>query len=384
MGKLLEIFMTYMNFEYELIRPEGGLWGNKLPNGSWTGMMGLIDREEVEMALGPFTITHEREEAADFSMEVQSDNQKIFLVRPGLENDIGGFLKPFTFRVWLLVLASLICMSSFMTFMIWSEDKVFGPSTTNIASKAILWVIQTVSQESSEWLPRRDGGRLLVSTWLLATLVFMSSYSGILTAMLTVPRVTIPIDSLRDLVSQSKLPWRLESGSMMRPFLMNSEDEYRRKSYYGMSGSIPDCWSMREAIANGEFAAICDETTMKKAISWDFSTTGQCHLYIAREIVFSNTMMALAFKRNSSLLPVANKLISTVKETGILSKWLGEEITNTTLCLRPPTSDRQEGIAALNIGVFLGPLSVLVGGKLNMELPMEWLTDITNLDPNVN
>lgn len=60
-------------------------------------------------------------------------------------------------------------------------------------------------------------------TWLLASLVFMSSYSGILTAMLTLPRVTIPIDSLSDLVAQVKLPWRLEAGSMTPKFLLVSE-----------------------------------------------------------------------------------------------------------------------------------------------------------------
>lgn len=56
---------------------------------------------------------------------------------------------------------------------------------------------------------------MLVVTWLLASLVFMTSYSGILTAMLTIPRVTIKIDSLADLVAQSDLPWRLEGGAMM-------------------------------------------------------------------------------------------------------------------------------------------------------------------------
>lgn len=58
-----------------------------------------------------------------------------------------------------------------------------------------------------------------MTTWLLASLVFMSSYSGILTAMLTLPRVTIPIDSLEDLVAQDDLPWRLEAGSMATKFL---------------------------------------------------------------------------------------------------------------------------------------------------------------------
>ena len=67
----------------------------------------------------------------------------------------------------------------------------------------------------SLWLPPHDAGRVLVTTWLLASLVFMSSYGGILTAMLTVPRVTIPIDSMYDLVAQNDMPWKVEGGSML-------------------------------------------------------------------------------------------------------------------------------------------------------------------------
>ncbi|XP_042858746.1 uncharacterized protein LOC122244837, partial [Penaeus japonicus] len=363
---------------------------------------------EVEFALGPFAVTPQREEACDFSMEVHSDNQAIIMVRPGLQNDLSGFLKPFTFQVWLLILMSFFSIGSAMTWIVRAEGWVFHFPTENVLGKAALWVVQTATQEipsltptiigsgqnlmdglkaisedlkkasghyakgglptdraeifGSEWLPPRDGGRILVATWLLASLVFMSSYSGILTAMLTVPRVTIPIDSLADLVAQSDLPWRLESGAMMLTYLEESQDQVRRRAFNRMSGTIPDCWSGRESIATGKFAAICDETSMRKAISWDFSTTGECHLYIARERVYSNIMMSLAFVNDSVYLEKANKIISTVKESGLLAKWMSQEISNTSQCLKPPTSDRRDAIVPLSISAFLGPLLVLMGG----------------------
>lgn len=99
-----------------------------------------------------------------------------------------------------------------------------------------------VSAAATEWLPRTDGSRVLVVTWLLASLVFMSSYSGILTAMLTVPRVTIPIDSLQDLVTQTKMPWRLESGSWMLQYFRvclrgDVEDCSHQNSLVGWKGN---------------------------------------------------------------------------------------------------------------------------------------------------
>ena len=38
------------------------------------------------------------------------------------------------------------------------------------------------------------------------------------------------------------------------------------------------------------------------------STTGDCHIYMARESVISSVWMGIAFKRNSSYIRQANKV----------------------------------------------------------------------------
>ncbi|XP_069995854.1 glutamate receptor-like [Penaeus vannamei] len=362
MANLLQIFSEMLEFDYELVRPVDRVWGTSTPNGSWTGLLGMLQREEVEFALGPFGVTPQRDVVCDFSEPVYSENNAILMVRPTLQSDMSGFLKPFTAQVWLLILTSVLCMGAVMVWMVRAEDTIFRAGTKGLLGKVAIWVIKAFTQEGSEWLPKGDGGRLLVTTWLLASLVFMSSYSGILTAMITVPRVTIPIDSLADLVAQDDLSWRLEKGSMMFQYFQEAEDDVRRKVFTGMSGTFPDCWAAREAIAKGEFAAICDKTTMKKAMSWDFSSSGQCHLYISRENVYSNAIIAMAFKTNSSYLPQANRIIQLVKESGILSKWVEEQITNTSQCLLPPSSDRRDGIAPLDIEDLAGPCLILATG----------------------
>lgn len=52
--------------------------------------------------------------------------------------------------------------------------------------------------------------------------------------------------------------------------LKESQDGVSREVYVGHEGTIIDCWAAREPIAQGHYAAICDHTTMKKAMSWDF------------------------------------------------------------------------------------------------------------------
>lgn len=44
-----------------------GAWGS-LNDGVWNGMIGMIDRGEVDVAVSDFTVTTERFQVADFTL----------------------------------------------------------------------------------------------------------------------------------------------------------------------------------------------------------------------------------------------------------------------------------------------------------------------------
>ncbi|XP_042204114.1 glutamate receptor ionotropic, delta-1-like [Homarus americanus] len=379
MDNLLRILANKLNFEYELVQPPDRMWGVAGPDGNWTGMLGMLQRQEVEMAVGPFAVSRARETVCDFSEPVYSENMAILMVRPSLQSDLSGFLKPFTPTVWSLVLAAMVCICLTFATVTWQEAKLFNTSNRRPVSTAVIWVFKALTQESTEWLPKTDGSRLVVTTWLLASLVFMSSYSGILTAMLTVPRVTIPIDSVEDLVTQKDLQWRLEAGSMMFQYYQEATEGIRKAVFDGHEGTFQDCWAARQPIAQGQFAGICDKTTMKKAMSWDFSSTGQCHLYISREVAYSNVMIAMAYRTNSSYKEKADYWLRRVKESGVINLWLQKEITNTSQCLLPPSAGKSTNtVSGLDLDSFMGSIIVLAGGLTTamlvflLELCVSW------------
>ncbi|MPC54251.1 Glutamate receptor ionotropic, kainate 1 [Portunus trituberculatus] len=173
-------------------------------------------------------------------------------------------------QVWMLALTSLIVIVVVMARLAATEMSLFSSSPRWGFSKATNWGLKVFTQEGSEDVPPFTATRLLAAVWLLASMVFMSSYGGILTAMLTVPRVTIPIDSLADLVAQDDLPWTVESSSMMYQYFQEAKDGARKKFFDGLLSTIQDCYSSRHDIASSQYAAICDKTTMKKAMSWDY------------------------------------------------------------------------------------------------------------------
>ena len=47
----------YFLFRVKLVVPSDGHYGGPQPNGSWTGMLGLIERKEVDFAINAIGIT---------------------------------------------------------------------------------------------------------------------------------------------------------------------------------------------------------------------------------------------------------------------------------------------------------------------------------------
>ncbi|KAK8404105.1 hypothetical protein O3P69_000278 [Scylla paramamosain] len=315
MSKFMDVVAKVLNFDYELVRPKEWEWGGPDANGSWTGMLGMLQREEVEMALGPFTITPQRETISDMSMPLSSENKAIMVERPRVRTDMAGFLKAFTIEVWLLTMLSIVGISCATMLVVWAQGRIFGRSVRDTVSQTLMWVLKALTQE----------GRVLVTTWLLASLVFMSSYGGILTAMLTVPRVTIPIDSMYDLVAQNDMPWKVEGGSMLYQYFQEATGGARREVFLRSSGTFKDCWEARQDLADGKYAGFCDDVTMIKVMAWDFE-------------------------------------ILTLQQAGLVDIWLKEQIGTVPQCLRPPSADRQDGISALDLEAFGGPFLVLVAG----------------------
>ena len=49
---MLVYLQENLNFTYNLVRSHDGKWGVGDENGDWNGMLGMLHRNEVDMAIG--------------------------------------------------------------------------------------------------------------------------------------------------------------------------------------------------------------------------------------------------------------------------------------------------------------------------------------------
>ncbi|KAK7504836.1 hypothetical protein BaRGS_00003864 [Batillaria attramentaria] len=77
------------------------------------------------------------------------------------------------------------------------------------------------------------GGRILLSSWILVSLVTVTTYTANLTAFSVVTRQRVPFNTLRQLVKRDDYRWGFLSGTMLESILPHSSNEDYTSFYRG-------------------------------------------------------------------------------------------------------------------------------------------------------
>nr|KAG5694584.1 hypothetical protein BaRGS_014997 [Batillaria attramentaria] len=79
---LLNQLKASLNFSYEWTEPADQEWGRLTENNTWTGLVGLLERQEVDLVVAPLSIQAERERVMDFIHPFYLDYTTVLLKRP--------------------------------------------------------------------------------------------------------------------------------------------------------------------------------------------------------------------------------------------------------------------------------------------------------------
>ncbi|KAF2349076.1 Ionotropic glutamate receptor L-glutamate and glycine-binding domain, partial [Trinorchestia longiramus] len=78
---------------FQWVSAVDGLWGEALPNGTFNGMVGMVQRKETDLALGPFGMTASRAAVVRFSTPVFYSYYRILLQRGNPQHHSWSFFK---------------------------------------------------------------------------------------------------------------------------------------------------------------------------------------------------------------------------------------------------------------------------------------------------
>ncbi|GFS60113.1 lig_chan-Glu_bd domain-containing protein [Trichonephila inaurata madagascariensis] len=312
-GKLLECLAEKLNFQFEILSSTTG--GSLHINGSWDGVLGLIERGEADMGLGLLVFSEQRLEAFDFSSSYGA-LEKVFVVKePGQMPKITAFTYPFSLNVWILY--ALMILTATVLF----QRIMFRNATLLGSFLSVLGSIVTQGMENVKDSPRR---RVLFGLWLTIAAVMPFLYNTSFLSFLTMPeKVPVPknFKELSELVSTGKYKCLVPKESIDGDLLLESGVNYLRKLGKAIKKNNWK-YSYAEKLEN-----LLDDTTAVIIPTDGITARLGSPPYISVKMSddsFGIWHSGILFKKGFCCLERLNFMLSGITNGGFHKKWMGD------------------------------------------------------------
>lgn len=160
-----------------LINPDHE-FGRLLPDGNWSGLIGMIKRGEADLAVSTIGMTEQRVKAVKFSYPIWISEITFITKKPEYSHDIWTLIHPFSVEIWIILLIYFLILP----FVLYSINKK-KISFTKIA----LDVIRPFFLQPSTTITKKHGQSIMMLLWIISMTLLSYCYSAVLLSFLAFP-----------------------------------------------------------------------------------------------------------------------------------------------------------------------------------------------------
>ncbi|CAF2900476.1 unnamed protein product, partial [Rotaria sp. Silwood2] len=191
---------------YQLLKDQLGFNATLLlkpPDQTYTDFVLSVSEGVYDIIIADVTVTSARSKIVDFSSPIY-DNSLRLVVRQANNAgiDLFAFLKPFSYRLWILVLGTCIYASILMLLIERRKNEdLQNRSIISQLTLSIWYCFGYMVGFGSEFNARTAGGRLLTAGLYILCLILVASYTANLASDLTVTKSQFVISGIDDIKS---------------------------------------------------------------------------------------------------------------------------------------------------------------------------------------
>uniref|UniRef100_A0A1I8H0G1 PBPe domain-containing protein n=1 Tax=Macrostomum lignano TaxID=282301 RepID=A0A1I8H0G1_9PLAT len=224
----------------------------------WNGLVYELMNNMADVAVGPITVTYERERVIDFTAPYMSFGLAVIMKQSEDKPALFQFLNPFHRDVWLFTLLAVAGTALFIFAARLSPYEWLPPSDSSEAAAENSWTlhnavwfsVSSLLQQGCETSPSAASVRIAGTFWWFFILVFISSYTANLAAFLTVSKLN-EISNLQQLASQDRVKYGMEPSGSTFSFFLSTPDATYQKMHQQMEVALSEC-------VGGDFAYITE------------------------------------------------------------------------------------------------------------------------------
>ncbi|KAG7176420.1 Glutamate receptor-like 41, partial [Homarus americanus] len=208
-SRMLDILSASLNFTYEIREQRENVWGLVQENGSFSGLVGNLEREETDCStlMGP---SPKRIKVIGFTRAYPSDQLIVISLKPTLLPQHLAIVRPFTGDLWAGLLGMVVIWCLVLWLLHRASRWTFNWHPLGFTSSLMFgWgaLLDTVPPNPSVSV----SNRVLIGWWLIFSLVISAAYKSSLIAHLSVQGRTKPLENMRQLVEEEGWQWSIES-----------------------------------------------------------------------------------------------------------------------------------------------------------------------------
>ncbi|KAA0194677.1 Ionotropic receptor 199 [Hyalella azteca] len=270
-GYLVDLLMTLahkLNFSVMLHFPPPGdeFFGLDSGDGNFTGLVGALQRREVDLSLGPFTMTRDRLRFIDFSVAVDRTSASLFINQAAVVSAVGWttYVLSFHWTAWVALLMLLAICTVVLVLVVRhdkNEDQYFGESYN-----ATFIFFSCLVQQGLSRLPVTARAKTVLFLFWMSSSVLYTFYTARLTSSFTTSSA-LPFNGLKEAMSSPSWKIGLLAGTSLLDILRSSEGS-KYEELYVTSQESPSLFvnsdeeGVSRVLSEERFAYFCESSSV--------------------------------------------------------------------------------------------------------------------------
>ncbi|XP_049799249.1 ionotropic receptor 75a-like [Schistocerca nitens] len=353
---LIEYLGQNFNFTMEVYYTDSYGWQT---NGTFDGVIGMMQREEIQIAASSLFMRRDRMPYVDFAAEAFYLKTAVVFRQPTLASVTNIFTLPFSTAVWACCV--LLCVLTLLLFglqlRLAARRGIEGELTHVTYPELFTFVLGSICQQGLPQTPTSLSGRVTVFVLALTSLFLFTSYSANIVALLQSPSHSIR--SVSDLAS-SPLTLGVQDIAYNKVYLGETTDrelrQFVRRKMQPLGNRVY-CNGAEgmERVRKGMFGFQVDTSTAYKIISETYTEREKCGLMEVN--LFPLPPLCVATTKHAGYREMFSQRVGWQREVGILTRqrrlWLPQ---------RPVCENMVSGFVSVGIMDFYPALLVLQYG----------------------
>ncbi|KAL8573220.1 hypothetical protein ACOMHN_036205 [Nucella lapillus] len=321
---IVNAMAKYLNFSYEVIEPPDARFGYEDEDGNWSGMVGMLIRGELDMAVGPFSITPDRMAVVDFTVLYMEDGGGLLTKKDHSKPDLLNVFRPFPLSVWVMITGVVVVAGvvlnittklSNYTFYSDECERQDCPKTSWSLRECVMMIFGSLMTQGVSRHPDTCSGRVVLGCWWVFAILIVSMYTASLAALLTV-RITSNVNSIQDLAASNLVPVTITGGYWWSLFMKTDAPVYRTvASRMAGAPKIAVREDALKMVYDGTAAYIADMNVVR------FLQGQDCKNLHLAATGFNSNGLGFALPKNAYYKEAVNNIILKLQEGGFLAMW---------------------------------------------------------------